>query len=336
MATDTTDNLGLTTVEAGDRLPETVSKDNFEILDQYVAATAMTNKSGSQRSAGDVVIADTTADNAYTTTTSANINTVVGVVQETTAIDAAGIVKHFGKSTVKVTGATSRGNWLVTSTTAGQASAVASASQPDGAFAIALTATVGAGSVTALLLAAAPPSTSLSSSTPSVDSILGSAGASADAPKADHSHPGTFVVHKTATETVNGSAALQSDDELTFTAEASTAYLVELVLRITSNSTADWKFAWTLTNMTWDGVYSAAIGSSTAEAPIGDAAVASGVAATQPPACNGLGLFRGTFIIRTGATAGACVLQWAQNTSNGSDTQVMKNSVMRVTKLGAV
>jgi hypothetical protein len=59
MATDTTDNLGLTTVEAGDRLPETVSKDNFEILDQYVAATAMTNKSGSQRSAGDVVIADT-------------------------------------------------------------------------------------------------------------------------------------------------------------------------------------------------------------------------------------------------------------------------------------
>jgi hypothetical protein len=38
MATDTTDNLGLTTVEAGDRLPETVSKDNCN--DQQVGQSA--------------------------------------------------------------------------------------------------------------------------------------------------------------------------------------------------------------------------------------------------------------------------------------------------------
>jgi hypothetical protein len=155
MATALTTNLGLTTVEADDQVPEALTKDNFEILDQYVAATEMTNKSGAQVTAGDVVVADTTANNSFTTTTTASNPKVVGVVQETIANAAAGIVKHYGTSTVKVTGATSRGDWLRTSTTVGQADPVTSTNPPSGAFAIALSSSAGAGTVTAILLATA-------------------------------------------------------------------------------------------------------------------------------------------------------------------------------------
>ena len=152
MATGTTTHLGLTTVETGDRLPEAVSKTNFETIDSYVAARALTNKSGSTVAANSVVVVDTTADSSFTTTTTAGATKVTGVTQASIDNNAAGIVKQYGVSSVLVTGATSRGNWLTTSTVAGQALSSSATNPPVGTFAIALTATVGAGTVTALLL----------------------------------------------------------------------------------------------------------------------------------------------------------------------------------------
>ena len=155
MATGTTTNLGLTTVETGDRLPEAVSKTNFETIDSYVAARALTNKSGATVAANSVVVVDTTADSAFTTTTTASVSKVAGVTQASIIANASGIVKQFGVSSVLVTGTTSRGDWLTTSTTAGRAVAVTQTTPPEGAFALALSATVGAGTVTALLLSVA-------------------------------------------------------------------------------------------------------------------------------------------------------------------------------------
>lgn len=155
MATGTTTNLGLSTVEANDQLPEALTKANIETLDSYVAATSMTNKSGSQRVAGEVVVVDTTTNSSYTTTTTAGHAKVAGVVQATTANNAAGIVKHYGTSLVQVTGTTARGDWLTTSTTAGKALPTTASSPPAGAFAIALTAVTGVGTVTAMLISAA-------------------------------------------------------------------------------------------------------------------------------------------------------------------------------------
>lgn len=152
MATDTTDNLALTTVEAGDVLPEAVSKTNFEVLDQYVAARSLTNKSGGTVPANSVVVVDTTADDAFTTTTSAGATKVAGVTQASILNNAAGIVKQYGITSLLVDAATSRGNWLTTGTTAGQATPSSATNAPAGTFAIALSATVGAGTVTALLL----------------------------------------------------------------------------------------------------------------------------------------------------------------------------------------
>lgn len=155
MAAGTTTHLGLATREAGDRLPEALSKTNWETVDAYVAARSLTNKSGSTVAANSVVIVDTTADNSFTTTTTPGVSKVAGVTQASIADDAAGIVKQFGFSSVLVTGATSRGDWLTTGAVAGQAVAVTQDAPPEGAFAIALSATVGAGTVTALLLSVA-------------------------------------------------------------------------------------------------------------------------------------------------------------------------------------
>lgn len=151
MAQGTTTNLSLKTQQADDQLPEVVVKDNFETIDSYATGVKLTNKSGSGVVAGNVVIVATGTDSAFTKTTTANSNKVLGVVQETIADNGTGIVKMAGTTSVLVTAATARGDWLVTSTTSGQASPVAGANPPNGAFAIALTSTGGAGSVTARL-----------------------------------------------------------------------------------------------------------------------------------------------------------------------------------------
>ena len=157
MATATTTHLQLTTVEAGDQLPEAVVKDNFETLDAYVAARSMTNKSGQSVSAGMVVTVYTSADNSFQLTTTDGDTKVVGVVQASILNDAAGVVKVYGATTLQTDGTAVRGDWLKTSTTAGKATPVTATDPPSGAFALALTAVTGAGTITALLLTSAGP-----------------------------------------------------------------------------------------------------------------------------------------------------------------------------------
>lgn len=151
MTAGTTTNLELVTVEARDVLPEDVTKDNFEVLDAYIAATRLVNGSGGSVIAGSVLVVGS-ADSTFATTTTASNPKVIGIAQETIADAASGIVKHYGTSLVRVNATTARGDWLITSASAGVASPVTQTSPPNGAFAIALTARTGAGTVTALLL----------------------------------------------------------------------------------------------------------------------------------------------------------------------------------------
>lgn len=116
----------------------------------------LTNKSGGERSAGDVAVQDTSNDSGFTTTTTEADEKVIGVVAETIANDASGLVQRTGTCTVNVDAATSRGDWLVTSTTAGKATPKSTFQH--GVFAVALTSSAGAGTVTCLLLAGALPS----------------------------------------------------------------------------------------------------------------------------------------------------------------------------------
>ena len=93
----------------------------------------LTNRSGSSREAGDVVIIDTNNDNSFTTTTSEGSVLVLGVVLETIANLATGGYV----ATVKVSGSTVRGQFLRTSLTSTKASPTSFSYYP-GIFAIAV------------------------------------------------------------------------------------------------------------------------------------------------------------------------------------------------------
>jgi len=114
----------------------------------------LTNRSGAQRAVGDVMIQDTGNDSSTTSTTTESDPKVIGVVGETTNDAATGLHQNRGPmASVKVTGAVSRGDYLVTSTTAVTAKSCGTV-WTTGVFAIALTSAAGpgAGTVTALLL----------------------------------------------------------------------------------------------------------------------------------------------------------------------------------------
>lgn len=345
MAAGSTDNLSFVTLETNDRSTQAWAKTNWETIDAYATARKMTNKSGSQRTAGDVVVVSTGTDDSFTTTTTAANVGVLGVVQETVANDASGLVKQVGVvEQLKVTGATTRGNFLTTSTTAGQAvdsgtSANGTNSAPAGAFAIALESTVGAGTVKALLVTPAPGSLTLSSSTPEDIAATGSAGSSSEVSKADHVHGGVdeIVVIKSATQTVTESTTLVNDTHFPITVAADTDYLVEMTLLISGNNTANWKFAWTLTGMTHDAFHATNVNDANGGVTfVGDAGRTSGTAqAVAISATLTSGVWTGTFIIHSGSTGGTLNFQWAQSTSNASNVSVLKNSVMKYRVLGA-
>lgn len=82
----------------------------------------LTNKSGGSVAAGDVVIIDTSNDEAFTTTTSGGALTVAGVAQETIANNASGRVLTQGYAAlVNVNASVTRGNFGKTHTAVKQA-----------------------------------------------------------------------------------------------------------------------------------------------------------------------------------------------------------------------
>lgn len=151
------------------------------------------------------------------------------------------------------------------------------------------------------------------------------------------SRSGDFTwIRKAATETVNNSSTLQDDDDFAPSLTANMDYLVEMMLLTTSaTATPDLKFAWTLTGMTWDGIYSTVPGNGAAT-PTSNSGVTSGTAITitsgNTPASSPLFL---QFIIHSGSTGGACKFQWAQNSATSENTTVNKNSWLRYRLLGA-
>jgi hypothetical protein len=86
----------------------------------------LTNKSGGGVIPGDVVIVDTTNNDAFTTTTSASVIVGVGVVQDTIANNAIGRVRFGGYAPlVNVNASVTRGHYGATYTVAKQATDIA-------------------------------------------------------------------------------------------------------------------------------------------------------------------------------------------------------------------
>lgn len=111
---------------------------------------SFTNKSGSQRVLGDVVITDINNDDSFTTTTISGNPKILGVVGATIANDASGKVITGGYiSVITVDAACARGSFLKSSSTSGKATPVSNFQI--GCFAVAMSSSAGPGSVSALL-----------------------------------------------------------------------------------------------------------------------------------------------------------------------------------------
>lgn len=131
----------------------------------------------------------------------------------------------------------------------------------------------------------------------------------------------SFVIRKTADETVNNSVALQNDDTFYFYMNASEAWMVELDLATNSSAVADFKAAWTV---------------QAAGAAVGTKVLAAGTRSwvtdfTAAEAYDGTGANSSIGMkvaLVNSTTAGLFRLQWAQNTAEVSDSKVLINSLM--------
>ncbi len=129
------------------------------------------------------------------------------------------------------------------------------------------------------------------------------------------------VVVKPSDETISSNATLQNDDALLFAVGANEKWQFEGFLRWTTTAAADFKLQFTGP--------SGSVGFYTIEEITGG--IGNGGSELNSPltytAASGSAFFRGA--IANGGTAGNLQLQWAQNTSDASNTTVHAGSYLK-------
>ena len=127
---------------------------------------------------------------------------------------------------------------------------------------------------------------------------------------------------KASSETVNGSSTLQNDDDLVVAVGTNQIWEMFLWARYTSGTTPDIKFAWTIpaSAVMWRVAFRKSTTYGWVD-PTNDstAIVADGDGATERE-------YLERVFVTTAGTAGNVQLQWAQNTSDASDTIVLAGS----------
>jgi len=137
-----------------------------------------------------------------------------------------------------------------------------------------------------------------------------------------------LFVRKASDETVNGSATLQNDDELFLAVEANVTYQVEASLRYSTGATPNLKFTFTgPSGATGLGHATSIVAGGTALVFTDVTLLSTVVTADDSSFATEV---HGVLIV--GATAGTLQLQWAQNTSNASDTKVLSGSYLKLVR----
>jgi len=136
---------------------------------------------------------------------------------------------------------------------------------------------------------------------------------------------GMSVIVKEADETISSNNTLQNDDELLFAVAANEVYQFEGVLMVSTGATPDIKLTFAgptgaVGSFSWEGADSSA-NRSFASAALG--ATTTFLVAGTPR------LVRFWGGIHNGANAGNLTLQWAQNTSDGTNTTVLAGSYLK-------
>lgn len=206
----------------------------------------MTNKSGAQRLAGDVVIPSTANDQAVSTTTAVGSSSPVFVVQETINDNATGYLQQRGVvAAIKVQGNVARYDFLRTSATAGRAES-AGASKGTGAFAMALSVYGGgaAGTVIAILFGDTYVAASLPAfgDTPPRDNLL-----------IVYASASTLTITADGVKMLDGSGVSRVKRTLSVTADITTTGLNGRDT-VTAEAGTKWYWIWAVSNGATDGI----------------------------------------------------------------------------------
>jgi hypothetical protein len=138
---------------------------------------------------------------------------------------------------------------------------------------------------------------------------------------------------QTATQTVNGSTSLVSSSYLTVALEASSRYSFEAKILFTSNATADFKIG--ILGPSGAAAYYNAIGDLVGAGQV-TPTTDSDISSASTIAFDGSGgndMAQLSGLIVTGVTAGTLTIQFAQNTSDASNTSLLIGSVLTINKV---
>jgi hypothetical protein len=137
------------------------------------------------------------------------------------------------------------------------------------------------------------------------------------------------VVYKSADESVSNTT-LQNDDHLTFAVGANQEWVAEFLLYVTNAAnTGDFKFDLSLpaSAVATQSIQGLAPGSTSAEGSFKAQAIASGTALSAGVVASGtigLNVIAIRAYVDTAGTAGNVTLQWAQNSTDGTNATVVK------------
>lgn len=212
--------------------------DGTALLSYQSVIAYLTNNAGADLPAGSVVILDTGDDESIETTTSAQSTLKVGVTLEAITDGELGPVVIGGYvPLVLVTASVTRGHYLETSTTAGQATA--NSARRAGSFGQLLT---GGTTPTAILFDSSDTSAAISFPGGST-TFLRADGTFAIPPGVGAANSFYDVVTtKGSDEGVTNSATLQDDNELSWAVLANEAWFFQLLILYTTDATGDIKF----------------------------------------------------------------------------------------------
>lgn len=135
--------------------------------------------------------------------------------------------------------------------------------------------------------------------------------------------PQAVLITKSVDETIDTDTIMGSDAELQFVPGINSVHVIELTLMVISPAAADIKVGWSVPSgatVQW-GASSEVFG------PL----LTAGTPELPTDGTNQLIMVYA--VVRMGSTAGVVAFQWAQSTSNGGDTKVLKNSTLKAWKV---
>lgn len=147
---------------------------------------------------------------------------------------------------------------------------------------------------------------------------------------------GQTFVRKTAATGRTATATPANDPNLTLPVLANAVYELTAFVAYTADAAADVRIGWSVpagSTLLWS-----CPGASTNATTAEDIVRHSALSATSQPSYGGVGvttnmMVRPYGLLRVGATAGSCTLQWSQGTSGATTTTVLADSFMTLNRV---